>query len=164
MKRRPPSYSRGRNLLKGVRFAVDSELENVSLVAVAVNSMCALLGLDTVSSGEVELCVAEAATNAIRHAYHDQPGQTVAILFSVTEEHLQIEVSDNGTPMPAEQERRLIHGTQSVEFRKGDRMSLAEGGRGLQIIHDLMDEVSYVRGDHVNRLRMTKQLQTSRVK
>jgi serine/threonine-protein kinase RsbW len=150
--------------LKGVRFSVDSELENVSLVAVAVNSMCALLGLDTTSAGEVELCVAEAATNAIRHAYHDQPGRTVAILLSVTEDHLQIEVSDNGSPMPAEQERRLLHGTRSAEFRAGDRMSLAEGGRGLQIIHDLMDEVSYVRTDKVNRLRMIKQFQTSRLK
>lgn len=150
--------------MKGVRFSVESELENVSLVAVAVNSICALLGLDTVSAGEVELCVAEAATNAIRHAYHDQAGQTVAIFLSVAEDHLQIEVSDNGSPMPAEQERRLLHGTQSIEFRMGDRMSLAEGGRGLQIIHDLMDEVSYVRADNVNRLRMIKQLQTSRVK
>jgi serine/threonine-protein kinase RsbW len=146
--------------LKGVRFAVDSELGNVSLVAAAVNSICALLGLNTVSAGEVELCIAEAATNAIRHAYHDQPGQTVAILLSVTEGQLQIEVSDNGSPMPAEQERRLLHGTQNVEFRTGDKMSLAEGGRGLQIIHDLMDEVSYVRTDNVNRLRMTKEFQT----
>jgi anti-sigma regulatory factor (Ser/Thr protein kinase) len=66
--------------------------------------------------------------------------------------------------MPAEQERRLLLGTQSVEFRMDERMSLAEGGRGLQIIHDLMDEVSYVSTDSVNRLRMIKQLQTSRAK
>jgi serine/threonine-protein kinase RsbW len=145
--------------LKCVRFAVDSELENVSLVAVAVNSICALLGLGTVSAGEVELCVAEAATNAIRHAYHDQPGQTVSVHLSITKDHLQIEVSDNGSPMPAEQEWRLLHGTQRVEFRTGDRMSLAEGGRGLQIIHDLMDDVSYIRSDDVNRLRMIKHLQ-----
>ena len=150
--------------MKGVRFAVDSELENVSLVAVAVNSICRQLGLDAVNAGEVELCVAEAATNAIRHAYHDQPGQTVAIFLSATQEHLQIEVSDNGSPMPAEQEQRLLHGTQSVEFQAGDRMSLAEGGRGLQIIHDLMDEVSYFTADNVNRLRMIKQHQTARTK
>jgi anti-sigma regulatory factor (Ser/Thr protein kinase) len=39
-----------------------------------------------------------------------------------------------------------------------DRRSLPEGGRGLQIIHDLMDEVSYIRSDNINRLIMKKQL------
>jgi len=149
--------------LKGLSFAIDSSLGNVSLVAVAVNRICVQLGLDDLSAGQVELCIAEAATNAIRHAYHDEPGHTVAIALAAGTDQLNIEVSDSGTPMPVEQEQRLLHGTQTLEFQTKDLSSLPEGGRGLQIIHDLMDEVSYVRSGNINRLIMRKQLVTPRV-
>jgi serine/threonine-protein kinase RsbW len=144
--------------LKGLSFSIDSHLGNVSLVAVAVNRICMQLGLDDLSAGHVELCVAEAATNAIRHAYHGEPGHTVVIALAVGTDQLNIEVSDRGTPMPVEQEQRLLHGTQANEIQTAHRSSLPEGGRGLQIIHDLMDEVSYVRLGNINRLSMRKQL------
>jgi serine/threonine-protein kinase RsbW len=143
--------------LKGLSFSIDSHLGNVSLVAVAVNRICVQLGLDDLSAGQVELCVAEAATNAIRHAYHGEPGHTVMIALAASTDQLNIEVSDRGTPMPVEQEQRLLHGTQANEFQTTDLRSLPEGGRGLQIIHDLMDEVSYVRLGNINRLTMRKQ-------
>jgi serine/threonine-protein kinase RsbW len=146
--------------LKGLSFSIDSHLGNVSLVAVAVNRICVQLGLDDLSAGQVELCIAEAATNAIRHAYHGEPGHTVVIALAAGTDQLNIEVSDSGTPMPVEQEQRLLYGTQAIEFQTTDRSSLSEGGRGLQIIHDLMDEVSYVRLGNLNRLIMRKQLVT----
>lgn len=146
--------------MKGLSFAIDSNLANVSLVAVAVNRICVQLGFDDLSAGQVELCIAEAATNAIRHAYHDEPGHTVGIALAADTDQLKIEVSDSGTPMPVEQEQRLVHGTQAIELQNIDRSSLPEGGRGLQIIHDLMDEVSYVRAGTLNRLIMRKQLAT----
>jgi serine/threonine-protein kinase RsbW len=149
--------------LKGLSFTIDSNLGNVSLVAVAVNRICVQLGLDDLSAGQVELCIAEAATNAIRHAYHDEPGHTVGIALAAGTDQLNIEVSDSGTPMTVEQERRLVHGTKSLEVETTDRTSLPEGGRGLQIIHDLMDEVSYVRSASINRLIMKRQLATSRI-
>jgi serine/threonine-protein kinase RsbW len=149
--------------LKGLSFAIDSDLGNVSLVAVAVNRVCVQLGLDDLSAGQVELCIAEAATNAIRHAYHDERGHTVAIALAAGADQLRIEVSDSGTSMGAEQEQRLVHGTKAIELPASHRSSLPEGGRGLQIIHDLMDEVSYVRGGNFNRLTMTKQLLRSGV-
>jgi serine/threonine-protein kinase RsbW len=118
------------------------------------------LGLDDLSAGQVELCIVEAATNAIRHAYHGEPGHTVGIALAADTDRLNIEVSDSGTPMPVEQEQRLLHGTVANEFQTTNLRSLPEGGRGLQIIHDLMDEVSYVRLGNINRLIMRKQLVT----
>ena len=144
--------------MKRLDLAIESDLGNVSLVAVAVNRICVQLGLDDIVAGQVELCIAEAATNAIRHAYHDQPGHTVGIKLAAGAEKLQIEVSDSGTPMPPEQQHRLLGGAQVFEVPTRDRHSIPEGGRGLQIIRELMDDVSYVRGGDLNRLIMTKQL------
>jgi serine/threonine-protein kinase RsbW len=144
--------------LKGVHFAIDSELSNVSLIAIAVNRICLHLGLDEVSAGELELCISEAATNSIRHAYHGEPGHIVAIELAVQPDQLRIEVSDRGTPMPAEQVHKLQDGGLSLEIQPTDRNSLAEGGRGLRIIRRLMDEVSYSRLGNHNRMIMIKHL------
>jgi serine/threonine-protein kinase RsbW len=144
--------------LKGVHFAIDSELGNVSLIAIAVNRICLHLGLDEASAGELELCVTEAATNSIRHAYHGEHGHTVEIELTVQPNHLCLEVSDSGTPMPVEQVHQLQDGKLCLEFRPDDRNVLAEGGRGLRIIRRLMDEVSYSRVGNHNRMIMIKNL------
>jgi anti-sigma regulatory factor (Ser/Thr protein kinase) len=51
---------------------------------------------------------------------------------------------------------KLIRGTSVVEVEALDRASLAESGRGLQIIHDLMDEVAYASENGLNCLQLTK--------
>jgi serine/threonine-protein kinase RsbW len=119
--------------------------------------------MDEIQASQVELCIAEAATNAIRHAYHGQRGQTVSIAVSTDVDRLQIEVCDWGTPMPPEQIDRLIHGAEIVEVDGTDRALLEEGGRGLQIIHNLMDEVSYIRDQSLNRMRLTKYILCDRM-
>jgi serine/threonine-protein kinase RsbW len=144
--------------LKGVHFAIDSELSNVSLIAIAVHKICLHLGMDEASAGESELCVAEAATNSIRHAYHGEPGHVVAIELAVQPDQLRIEVSDSGTPMPAEQAHNLRDDRLSLEIQPTDRNVIAENGRGLRIIHHLMDEVSYSRVGNRNRMIMIKHL------
>ena len=141
-----------------VHFVIDSDLGEVALVAMAVNTICVHVGLGEVQANEVELCVAEAVTNAIRHAYHGNTGETVSIAVTTDKDELRIEISESGTPMGVEHVRRLLHGTKSIEAETGDRMLLPEGGRGLQIIHDLMDEVAYTRKDSSNHLLLTKRI------
>jgi serine/threonine-protein kinase RsbW len=146
-----------------LRLTIDSNLSDVPLVAVAINRICIHIGMDEIQASRVELCIAEAATNVIRHAYHGERGQTVAIAVSTDVERLQIEVCDWGTPMPAEQIDRLIHGAEIVEVDRADRALLKEGGRGLQIIHNLMDEVSYIREESLNRMQLTKYILCDRM-
>jgi serine/threonine-protein kinase RsbW len=149
--------------MSALRLTIDSNLSDVSLVAVAINQICVHIGMDERQASEVELCIAEAATNAIRHAYHGQRGQTVSIAVSTDVDRLQIEVCDWGTPMPPEQIDRLIHGAEIVEVDGTDRALLEEGGRGLQIIHNLMDEVSYIRDQSLNRMQLTKYILCDRM-
>jgi serine/threonine-protein kinase RsbW len=142
-----------------VCLTIDSTLGDVPLAAVAINRICVHIGLGEFQAREVELCIAEAATNAIRHAYHGQAGETVSITVSTEIDRLHIDVCDTGTPIPAGQVERLLRGAEIVEI---DRASLLEGGRGLQIIHDLMDEVAYTREGNLNRLQLTKRIPIQR--
>jgi serine/threonine-protein kinase RsbW len=139
-----------------LRLSIDSNLADVSLVAVAVSSACTYLGLDTASASQVELCIVEAVTNAIQHSYHGQPGRVVSVVISSEVDLLQLEVIDNGTPMSAKNVQSLLQGTDVFQVHDIDRASLAESGRGLQIIHDLMDDVAYFSENSFNRLQLTK--------
>jgi serine/threonine-protein kinase RsbW len=141
--------------LKCLDLAIDSELGNVTLMAVAVNRVCLELGLDASRAGEIELCIVEAATNAIQHSYKNEPGHIVAAKMSINGADLVIEVIDTGTPIPPENQKTLFHGAEACDEQVIHRHSIPEGGRGLKIIHELMEEVSYVSGSGHNRLIMT---------
>jgi len=144
--------------LKRLDLAIESDLANVSLLAVAVNRVCLHLGLENLMAGHVELCVAEAATNSICHAYHGSHGHTVNVTLIAHPDRLLIEVADTGTPMPIEHQRRLADGSKDPELPSADRHSLPEGGRGLQIIRELMDQATYTCEQNLNRLVMTKRI------
>ena len=139
-------------------LSIESDLHDVSLVAVSINAVCRQLGLDEAAAHEAELCVVEATTNAVRHAYQCEPGHIVNIEVLEVGTQLHFEISDHGTPMPAPQVQRLIHGDPTSEANPITRATLSESGRGLQIIHDLMDEITYSSTNGTNRLTMKKSL------
>ncbi len=134
-----------------IQLIIDSLLQNVSLVGVAVNSMSMSLSLSQVDASQIELCVVEAVTNAIKHAYNNQPGFSIQVNFAVYPDKLVITVCDEGQAMPA-----LV--VPSLDFDPTDLEHLPEGGMGLFLIHSIMDEVTYVSQQGKNRLTMTKRL------
>ena len=139
-------------------LSIESDLHDVSLVAVSINAVCRQLGLDETAAYEAELCVVEATTNAVRHAYHCEPGHIVTVEVLELDDQLHFQISDHGTPMPAHQVERLIHGTPAQDENTTPRAALPESGRGLQIMHDLMDAITYTTTNGTNRLTMKKQL------
>jgi serine/threonine-protein kinase RsbW len=141
-----------------LNLVIDSDLDEVTLVALAVNRICLHVGLDEAQASQVELCIVEAVTNVICHGYHGKRGEKISIVISTSTKQIHVEVSDNGTSIPAHLVEKLIRGTNVVEGEALDRASLAESGRGLQIIHDLMDEVAYTSENGLNCLQLTKYL------
>jgi anti-sigma regulatory factor (Ser/Thr protein kinase) len=134
-----------------LELGFDSDLGNVSLAAAAVSSACLCFGLDRATANQVELCTVEGVTNAIQHAYHGQPGKLVSVIVTSETDRVRLEIVDSGTPMPAECIKRLLNGSDVFQICDTERASLAETGRGLQIMHDLMDAVAYTPGGSFNR-------------
>lgn len=106
----------------------------------------------------MELCAVEAVTNSIRHAYRNQPGNEVSVTLLIRDNRLEVEVADSGLAMLATQIARLSEGSSVLGFDPTDRASLPEGGMGLQIMHEVMDEVSYRSNGQMNLLRLTRVL------
>jgi serine/threonine-protein kinase RsbW len=142
--------------LTRVRLTISSNLGDVVYVGLFVNKICEHLRMGAESAYQVELCAVEAATNAIRHAYANDPNKEVSVTLAVHSDRLELEVVDTGTAMSPDQEQRLMKGSKVFDFDPTDQTSLPEGGMGLQIIHDVMDEVSYKRDAGANSLQLIR--------
>jgi serine/threonine-protein kinase RsbW len=137
-----------------VKLLIDSSLEDVPLAAVAVRALAGLAPLSDEQQGQVELCLVEAANNTVLHAYSNEAGHAVEISVHLLEDRLVLEIADTGRPMP--QERLAAAASGLPELDPSALETLPEGGRGLAILHALMDSVGYRSDDGTNTLTLVK--------
>ncbi len=137
------------NSSRTVKLTIDSRLECVELVGVAVSSICYLVPLSEIDAYQAELCVVEAVTNAIKHAYQNDPDNEVVVRITLAPPRIIFEVSDQGLPITE-------FGIPNFDFDPADIEYLPEGGMGLYIIDSVMDDVCYFSKNGVNTLRMIK--------
>ena len=104
-------------------------------------SAAAEFGLGAEALHDVKLAVSEAVTNAIRHGSRS-PDDSVRMVATEESGALVFEVLDTGTFVP-----RVV--------RRG---RLPEGGRGLEFMRVLMDEVDLRPSRRGTLLRMAKRL------
>ena len=133
-----------------VELTVTSEIENVALLGMCVNRFAEACGLDEMERFHVELCLVEAATNVVVHAYEGTPGRRVTLLVTIGPDLMQFRLRDEGKPIP--EERR----SPPPDPEETEEALLREGGRGLFLIHRLMDRVAYTAGPPLNELLMEK--------
>jgi serine/threonine-protein kinase RsbW len=136
-----------------ISINIDSRLDQVHLVGYAVHGICSQLGLGDIVVYQIELAVVEAVNNAIKHAYGTRAGHPVEVVISVNEKRLQCEICDRGETLP------FLQKGQVLDFDPRNKRDLPEGGMGLHIMEQVMDEVTYhVRDDGWNCLILSKHL------
>lgn len=96
----------------------------------------------------LNLVLTESLANAICHANESDPEMEVKVSISATEEKITVRVFDQGPGFDL----------KAIADRKC-KDHYDEGGRGIQIIHKLMDEVSYSQEQEFNVLEMKKILE-----
>ena len=137
------------DIKKEISLEIDSRLENVYLIGKEVKKICQSFNLNKMEIYEIELCIVEACTNVIRHAYKEKPGNVVKITISLENRcKLILKVYDWGESMDPEY----------LDKAESDIYKFSEGGRGLLIIKKLMDEVSYKTKKNGNVLTMIKKI------
>ena len=140
------------------RIIIDSDLRGVFAVSILVRGVCEHLGMEAAAAASVELCAVEAVTNAIKHAYRGAGGHEVVVEISFTDDHLQVDVCDQGASMPEAQVTKLRGGSPVLHFDPANLEALPEGGMGLEIIRRSMDEAAYSTESGTNCMRLTKVL------
>jgi serine/threonine-protein kinase RsbW len=132
-----------------IKLTIDSNLDNVPLIATTVNKLCSFIPLSDVESYQIEVCVVEAVNNAIKHAYLNERGHEVEVIFTLYTNKLIIDICDVGRVMEHENQPCL-------DFDPTDINNLPESGMGLFIIDSIMDELTYRTQQGKNILTMTK--------
>jgi serine/threonine-protein kinase RsbW len=94
---------------------------------------------------DLNLVLTEAVANAIRHANEGDPSKEVHIEITIADRQLVLRVYDHG------------QGFDIGQFA-APRHPMEEHGRGIYIIHNVMDEVVYRPTDDGHVLEMTKNL------
>jgi serine/threonine-protein kinase RsbW len=136
--------------MKTITLSINSDLEQVALVCACVSRLCAEVGLDEITSYQMELCASEALNNVVTHAYSQVPGGDLYLTWTHAGNQLTMQIADHGKPMDTPPELR-------TEMPPPE----SEGGRGWPLIYTLMDEVRYESDSKSNRLRLTKNIDCS---
>lgn len=145
---------------KRITLVIDSDLEQVSLVGMAINKICSLIPFSDTESDQIELCAVEGVNNCIEHAYGTEKGHKVEITLTLDPDRLAIDVCDTGKPM----ERELMEpkDISPLQIVPSDLDSIAEEGRGLSIMNEIMDGMTYRTESGRNCLTLLKNIKTSR--
>ena len=94
---------------------------------------------------DLNLVLTEAMANAIQHANTGDPAKEVQIEISIVSQQLIIKVFDFGQGFDIKDYIEPSH-------------PLEEHGRGIYLIHTIMDEISYLPTDTGHVLQMAKNL------
>jgi serine/threonine-protein kinase RsbW len=137
---------------RAITLRLDSRLENVPLASVAVRAMAGEEGFAHEECERLELCVVEALTNVIQHAYQGEAGHPVTLLVRLTGEELELRVHDEGLPMPD----GLLERPEPDEATTVS--ALAERGRGLFLLRRIADRIDYRQGPGGNTLVLARRL------
>ena len=97
----------------------------------------------------IQLSVDELFTNIVSYGYDDSQTHIVKLIIDVTKEEVQVEIIDDAKPFNPLDDAPDVNLDLSVEERK-------IGGVGIHLVKSLMTEVSYVRDENYNRLRLVK--------
>jgi len=132
-----------------IKLTIDSNLENVFLIGLAVNGICSHTLLSDLESYYMEVCVVEAVNNMIKHAYSNETGHEVEVNIALHSDRIVFRLRDRGKVMELLDEPELNIDPDDLE-------NLPEGGMGVFIIYEIMDTVTYKQFSDYNVLTITK--------
>lgn len=96
-----------------------------------------------------QLALAEAFTNAVRHAHKNKPSEVpIDIEVTLTENSIEMRIWDYGSPFDLREKLKIMPTNHEND---------TGGGRGLRLLEAIADNLSYTRNaDHRNCLLMVK--------
>ena len=118
---------------KEIRFTISSRISNVKPVRIRIKDLCMRENVDDFDLYNIQLALDEACSNAIEHGCLNQPDKEVEIYFKLEDDEMEMMVSDSG----------------GIEFnpeffeRIAVKNEWGTGGRGIYLINNLLDEVSF---------------------
>ncbi|MDT3740463.1 MAG: ATP-binding protein [Candidatus Kapabacteria bacterium] len=134
-----------------IKLIITSNFDNVSLIGVTVHQLCKYFYDDEAFASEIEIGIVEACNNVIEHSYLAKDNQDIEMSLKFFKDKLNIRLSDYGIFKDKRKKPKLDYDPDDID-------NLPEGGMGLFLIYNIMDELSYSRSGGKNTLSMTKNI------
>lgn len=119
-----------------IEIKIDSKLENVSVVRVAIASFLSKQNITIDELSDIKTAVSEAVTNSIEHGYEARDGQVLVVAKIASIDNmvfLVVEIKDEGV------------GIENIELATTPayttKPELEHAGMGFTIMETFMDEV-----------------------
>lgn len=113
------------------RLTIQSRLDLVAEARQWATEQARAAGFDEEGVSAIELALAEALTNVIQHAYQGDANQEIRLVLRIDDEKLTLTIRDFGRKFDPR------------AYTPPDLETPSEGGYGVYLIHQLMDEVTY---------------------
>ena len=107
------------------------------------------LPFDSVEAQDITIAVGEALANAIKHGCKCDPSKQFSVKCMASQSRLEIEITDPGP------------GFDLDSVRKPVASALAEGGMGIYVMREMMDEVCYTFTE-CTKVRLVKYVKSAR--
>lgn len=144
-------------------ISIESNLDQVRIVAKKVKSTCDSLSFSNVNAGEIELALVESLNNCIEHAYKFQTGNTIDVELVVNQTQLALHIMDYGIPM-TDQLSEVLNTSDKTEVVMPDfdvsADELPTSGWGIALVRTLCDSINYERYNGHNKLSLSFELNT----
>jgi serine/threonine-protein kinase RsbW len=110
---------------------IQSRLEATTEARQWIGQVAQQAGFDADTVFNIELAVGEALANVVRHAYQGETEHKIHLTLSIDDEKLYLTIRDFGQKFEPD------------TYKPPDLDSPTEGGYGIFLMYELMDEVSY---------------------
>ena len=127
---------------------IENKMTEIARVAALVDSFAAEHGLSNEVMVALNVSLDEILNNIISYAYEDAEYHDISVRLELLRQKVEVTVEDDGKPF-----NPLAVGISDPGAKPG-----AEGGAGLKFVRNLTDELTYVRRDGINQLRLAKRL------
>ncbi|MFH1593539.1 MAG: ATP-binding protein [Candidatus Omnitrophota bacterium] len=125
---------------------IPSDIKYVKIVSEEVENFLKSKNANKTAIFDIRLCIEEAVKNAIIHGNRSRKDRSVFISYALDGDRFSIEIEDEGKGFNPS---KVPDPTQNENL-------LREGGRGVFLIHKLMDEIKY--NDRGNKTFMVKSI------
>jgi serine/threonine-protein kinase RsbW len=126
------------------KIVIQSEIRYIKKVSKEIVGALQQLEIDKSIQFDIRLVVEETVRNAIEHAHHHKKELPVTIFYTADKDKIEIEIEDRGEGFDY---KKVPDPTDNNNLMK-------EGGRGVYLVHKLMDKVTY--NEKGNKVKITK--------
>jgi len=125
-----------------MRLRIPNRLEDVFAALDQAAGHLARHHIDEACRADVRLVLEELLVNIVRHGYPGGREGEIRIFIDIHRDHVQLKLEDDAQPFDA-------RGHELPDL-SGDIADREIGGLGLHLIHNIADDLTYVRDGNLN--------------